>query len=123
MINKIDIEDYRNILKETAESDQKMRKDFRDGKIKWNKRIDKINSSKIKKIILEIGWPSAKKVGAMCEKYAWLVVQHSPDQLFQKDSLLLMKKESGNKKLTAYLEDRIRISEGRKQLYGTQFCI
>lgn len=122
-MNKIDKIKYIKILKKMCGDDQKMRKDFRGGKINWDKNIDKKNSEVLKNIILEIGWPSTKKIGARNERIAWLVVQHSQDNIFQKRCLKLMKQENGNKKYIAFLNDRIRVSNNKKQLYGTQFYL
>ena len=120
-MNKTAKEKYSAILGKMLESDQKMREGFRRGKVKWNEKIDKVNSDNIKAIISEIGWPSAKKIGAENERSAWLIIQHSPDEAFQKKCLALMKKESANEKFIAYLEDRLRVFDNKKQLYGTQF--
>ncbi len=56
---------------------------------------------------------------------AWLLVQHADhDRAFQKECLDLMKSlppDEVHVSNIAYLEDRVRVGEGRPQLYGTQF--
>lgn len=104
-----------------AKADQKMRK----GDGEWDDSLDKTNTEKMKEIISEIGWPTRGKVGQVASFYSWLLVQHADhDVAFQKACLDLMKKEKGDevgKKEIAYLEDRVRVNEGKPILYGTQF--
>lgn len=115
---------YKKIINDLFVVDQKMRSDFSSGKIKkWDFKIDKESTKKIKLIILKHGWLSSSMVGLKTEKQLWLLVQHSPDTSFQKRCLALMKKYGGNKKNIAYLEDRVRVHEGKKQIYGTQFYL
>lgn len=94
----------------------------------WNKKIDKKNTLKIKKIIKRYSWPTINLVGEKASKNAWLLVQHADhDVKFQKKCLKLMediyKRNQNfiNRTNIAYLRDRILVSEGKKQLFGTQF--
>ncbi len=87
--------------------------------------LDARNTKRMKEIVAEIGWPTISKVGKDISNDAWLLVQHADHDLaFQKQCLEMMKQQpkvdvdSSN---IAYLEDRIRVHEGRPQLYGTQF--
>jgi hypothetical protein len=56
---------------------------------------------------------------------AWLLVQHADhDRAFQRTCLALLRAqppEEVDARNIAYLEDRVRVGEGRPQLYGTQF--
>ena len=83
------------------------------------------NTERMKEIIEEIGWPSISKLSPEGASNAWLLVQHADHDLeFQKKCLQLMKAEPEGevaKRDIAYLEDRIATSEGRPQIYGTQF--
>lgn len=59
--------------------------------------------------------------------HAWLLAQHADRQLdFQRRalSLLAVAAESGEAtcRQLAYLTDRVRMNEGREQLYGTQIA-
>jgi hypothetical protein len=76
--------------------------------------------------MLEQGWPGRSLVGEDGAEAAWLIAQHAiaePD--VQRQALKLMREaaEQGETQLwqVAMLEDRIRLFEGRRQLYGTQF--
>ncbi len=103
-----------------SEVDQKMRKSGQ-----WDSSIDVENTQRMKEIVEQIGWPTRSKVGRHASESAWLLVQHADhDRAFQKMCLDLMKAQSAGEVSPAniaYLEDRVRVGEGRPQLYGTQF--
>ena len=105
--------------------DQEMRtKNIKDAEF-WDEEIDRKNTERMKEIISEIGWPTRTKVGEKGMKDAWLLVQHADHDLeFQRQCLELMQAENSDevgKKNLAYLVDRVRVNEGRLQLYGSQF--
>ncbi|MDP3954853.1 MAG: hypothetical protein Q8Q15_00630 [bacterium] len=86
----------------------------------------KSNTSRLKEIVGEIGWPSISKVGVEASDAAWLLTQHSDHDLeFQERALAMMKElpEGEIKKRNiAYLEDRVKVrGKGLPQIYGTQF--
>lgn len=91
----------------------------------WDPSIDKQNTERLKDIIREIGWPTISLVGRETAMQAWLLAQHADhDPEFQAHCLELMRKcpdGEVEKSNIAYLEDRIRIKQGKSQLYGTQF--
>jgi len=72
-----------------------------------------------------MGWPTRSKVGSHASEMAWLLVQHADhDRAFQQQCLDLMRVQAADEVSPAniaYLEDRVRVGEGRSQLYGTQF--
>lgn len=107
-----------------AEEDQKMRISAQQGGA-WDPEVDIRNTTRLREIIVEIGWPTAGKVGATASKKAWLLAQHADHDLkFQKECLELMRATPPHDVLArniAYLEDRIATHENRPQLYGTQF--
>jgi hypothetical protein len=86
--------------------------------------VDARNTQRLREIVAEIGWPTRTKVGEQAEHLAWLLVQHADrDVPFQRACLALMQAESADEvcpKHLAYLVDRIRLAEGRPQVYGTQ---
>ncbi|OGE31559.1 hypothetical protein A2631_01465 [Candidatus Daviesbacteria bacterium RIFCSPHIGHO2_01_FULL_44_29] len=93
---------------------------------KNDQKIDRANTKKLKKIISQIGWPKISQVSKKVAAGVWLLVQHSDHDLrFQKQCLNLMKKAEkegeADKKLAAYLTDRVLVNENKKQIYGTQF--
>ena len=85
----------------------------------------KANTESLRTIIDDIGWPNISKVGVEGERSAWLIAQHSThDVEFQKRCLELLKKENPKEidiQHIAFLEDRLLVTLGKKQLYGTQF--
>jgi hypothetical protein len=84
------------------------------------------NAERLLRIIQQNGWPGHSLVGEDGAEAAWMIVQHAvaePD--LQRQALTLMNEaaQQGEAQLwqVAMLEDRIRMLEGRSQLYGTQF--
>jgi hypothetical protein len=107
------------------EIDQAMRIGYAEKKNGLDSSVDHQNTQRIKEIIAEIGWPTISKVGNEASHAAWTIVQHADhDVPFQADCLQLLKEVPPydiNPENLAYLEDRVRVNQGRPQLYGTQF--
>jgi len=113
-------------ISEMCEVDQSMRKrDLEGEEDAWDDSFDINNTKKMKRIVEEIGWPTISKVGESASYDAWLLVQHSDHDVgFQIQCLELMKSAPNgdvSKENIAFLEDRVRVNQGRGQLYGTQF--
>ncbi|MGA2254856.1 MAG: DUF6624 domain-containing protein [Thermoguttaceae bacterium] len=92
------------------------------------KEIDRQNTMWLKKIVEQYGWPGKSLVGEDGAHSAWLLIQHADQDVpFQKRSLELLKaavkQGEASPRDFAYLTDRVRIAEKKKQLYGTQFII
>ena len=91
---------------------------------KWDDQVDRQNTERMKQIIKKISWPTISKVGSQASFDAWLLVQHADHDLkFQKSCLQLMQQAPIDEVLPkniAYLEDRILVTEGKLQKYGTQ---
>lgn len=91
----------------------------------WNDEIDKQNTEYLEKIVEEYGWPTISMVGNEASQAAWLLVQHADHKPeFQAKCLELLKtlpKTEVRPANIAYLEDRVRVAQGKPQLYGTQF--
>jgi hypothetical protein len=86
--------------------------------------IDAENRRWLKRIVARHGWPGKSLFGADGAHAAWLLVQHADaDVPFQKECLQLMDRAPAGEVAiedVAYLTDRVRLGEGRPQLYGTQ---
>lgn len=86
---------------------------------------DESRTRELSAIIDEIGWPTKSKVGEEAANAAWLLAQHADrDTEFQKKCLALMEAAPpGEVSLedVAMLTDRVRIREGKPQLYASQF--
>lgn len=83
------------------------------------------NASRLKEILAEHGWPGPALVGDDGAEAAWLIVQHAiGDPALQRQCLLLLQGAAQSDEVplwqAAMLEDRIRMFEGRPQIYGTQ---
>jgi hypothetical protein len=121
----MDDEYVRQLLIDMVREDQVMREKALKKEELWDDVMDKKHTIKLKQIIAKYGWPTIPRVGVEASNDAWLLAQHADhDRAFQKDCLALLKSLSkGDVSLhnIAYLEDRILISEGKPQLYGTQF--
>ena len=84
-----------------------------------------INTSKIKKILDEYGWLGADIIGNQGDSTLFLVIQHS-DLETQEKYLPMMREavKKGNAKANnlAFLEDRVALRKGEKQIYGSQIA-
>ncbi len=88
--------------------------------------IDHDNTTWLKTLIKERGWPGYKLVYKDGAQAAWLLAQHADlDPEFQAQVLQLLEKAVLEKDASpshlAYLVDRVRTGRDEKQLYGTQF--
>ncbi len=87
--------------------------------------VHRRNAARLTEIIDQSGWPGVSLVGEEGAEAAWLIVQHAiGEPALQRRCLALLQAAARAGEAppyqAAYLEDRIRIFEGRKQLYGTQ---
>jgi hypothetical protein len=82
---------------------------------------DSINADKLREIIDRFGWPTKTMVGARGASAAFLIAQHHAS--LQPLALRLMRalpaREVQQSEL-AMLEDRVLVSQGKPQKYGTQ---
>jgi hypothetical protein len=81
------------------------------------------NADRLGSIIDQHGWPDPALVGPDAAEAAWLVAQHaiSRPTLMRAVFELLHGGDAVPAWQLAMLEDRIRVFEGRKQRFGTQF--
>jgi hypothetical protein len=89
-------------------------------------QLHRQNASRLREIIQQQGWPGITLVGADGEEAAWRIAQHSiGEPEFMRNALQLLKSAAEKKEAPlwqiAMMEDRIRLFEGRLQLYGTSF--
>jgi hypothetical protein len=84
------------------------------------------NAARLRELIARHGWPSEDTAGKDGAEAAWLIAQHAVGEPeFQRRALKSVL-ESANQGRTpawhaAYLEDRIAMSDGRPQRFGTQW--
>lgn len=116
-----------------AENDLSVRQELvTDGSLSshgYHSRMEAVhrsNASRLATIIEQHGWPGESLVGADGARAAWLIAQHAignPPFMRQCHSLLKQaaSRNDAPQWQAAMLEDRIRMYEGRPQVYGTQF--
>ncbi|HEY7370005.1 MAG TPA: DUF6624 domain-containing protein [Thermoanaerobaculia bacterium] len=88
--------------------------------------IHRRHAARLAEILDERGWPGASLVGEDGAEAAWLIAQHAisvPE--LQRRALALIREAAARGEAKAEhwarLEDRVRVHEGRPQLFGTQF--
>jgi hypothetical protein len=85
--------------------------------------LDAANTERMKAIVNQYGWPGPELVGRDGSDAAFLLVQHA-DLAFQKEMLPLVERAYRTGGLSgesyALLLDRVRVGEGKPQVYGTQ---
>ncbi|MEM7203965.1 MAG: DUF6624 domain-containing protein [Planctomycetota bacterium] len=87
---------------------------------------DRANTSWLREVVQRSGWPTAAQVGADGAHAAWILVQHADhDPAFQAQCLPKLREAvargEGSRGDLAYLVDRVRVKQGKPQLYGTQY--
>ena len=90
--------------------------------------VHRDNARQLREVIARVGWPNERLAGTDGAEAAWLIAQHAiaePEFMRLCRSLLVGEVASGTvpKWHLAYLDDRIRVSEGGLQRFGTQFDI
>jgi hypothetical protein len=90
---------------------------------KEQEALDRRNQDQLDRIVKQYGWPTVKWAGREGAEGAFFVVQHA-DLDYQKKYLSVVQEavaqDNLSPSLLAMLEDRIRVKEGKKQIYGTQ---
>ena len=84
---------------------------------------DSICLAKITSILDEYGWIGENRVGYLANQTLWLVIQHAPLKTQEKYLPLLkesVKKGESEGWYLAFLEDRVLMYQGEKQIYGSQ---
>ncbi|HXG68543.1 MAG TPA: DUF6624 domain-containing protein [Blastocatellia bacterium] len=125
-------EGLRKELLEMAAEDRRVREELAaDGSLfeGYHPRMEAVhrrNAARLVAIMEEYGWPGCSLVGEDGEEAAWLIAQHAiGDPPLQRRGLELIRQAAAQGETPAWqaamLEDRIRMFEGKPQLYGTQY--
>ena len=88
--------------------------------------VHRRNAARLRTILDEHGWPGRTLVGEDAAHAAWIIAQHAiGDPVLQRRVLELIRPAAAHGEAAlldvAMLEDRIRVSEGKPQRYGTQY--
>ena len=89
-------------------------------------QLDGRHLPRLKSIIEKYGLPTFDLVGKHATHNFWLLIQHADRDLeFQKVCLSLMERAITrvHRRDIAYLTDRIRLAQDKKQKFGTQYDI
>lgn len=89
-------------------------------------QVHRENAAQLRILIDRHGWPHEHVAGRDAAEAAWLIAQHAIGEPgFMRRCRDLLEKEVAAGTVPqwqfAYLDDRIRVSEGRLQRFGTQF--
>jgi hypothetical protein len=111
-----------------VDADQRVRQGFgsqmEPEQVARMQAVDAKHTARMKAIIAEHGWPGRSLVGEDGAHAAWLLAQHA-DSSFMAQCLPLMERAvaagEASPKDYAYLLDRVRMNQGKPQVYGTQF--
>lgn len=111
--------------REVIELEKKHGRNSAEVKEAWSKQsaIDAQNIRRLEEIIAQHGWPGRTQFGDKAATAAFLILQHS-DLSYQKKYLSLARDAAAKGEMRgsslALLEDRVRLREGQKQIYGSQ---
>jgi uncharacterized protein DUF6624 len=91
-------------------------------------RVDTENTRWLADLVATRGWPGRTMAGPDGADAAWLLAQHADqDPGLQRTFLEALRRAVAEGEASpanlAYLEDRVRVADGRPQLYGTQFAV
>ena len=85
---------------------------------------DQQRTERVLEILRTVGWPTTMQVGVEACGAVWIVLQHSDTRVL-KSTIHQMKRAARRGDLewglVATSIDRVRVNQGKKQLYGTQF--
>ncbi|GIW79753.1 MAG: hypothetical protein KatS3mg105_1560 [Gemmatales bacterium] len=119
---KKEIDSIKGELARRARLDQKVR----SGKVQRNElaKVDADNTKFLVQLVQRIGWIDATRFGAAASNHAFLIVQHSGHLPLMLAALPQIEKDVKAKLLDpqpyALLFDRVQLSLGEKQRFGTQ---
>lgn len=90
--------------------------------------VDASNLAWLKPLIAKHGFPTVGQVGEEGVAHAWMLVQHATHDPVLQERVLreiqpLLKTGEISKDDYALLADRVRVEQGKPQIYGTQFYV
>ncbi|NUO63051.1 MAG: hypothetical protein HOQ11_07580 [Gemmatimonadaceae bacterium] len=116
-----------------GQKDQEVRQPFLTGRadsaaIDRMNQVDALNTTWMKQLVAERGWPGYSLVGRDGEQAAFLILQHATqDTAFMARTLPLLERAyatgEAEGQQVALLTDRVARQRGQAQIYGTQASI
>ncbi len=135
--NEVFNDSLATLLSEIYDDDQRYRTSLDDTRSRYGKKSkeydeliksmifhDSLNILTVQSILDKYGWLSKNVVGSKGNRSIWLVIQHAELPVQEKYFPLMeeaVRKGKASKTDFAYLQDRIFMRQGKKQLYGTQY--
>jgi hypothetical protein len=113
---------YRQVLFDTEEKYGVKSKEIED-LLRIMREKDLSNKLKVTSILDKYGWLGQDVVGENGNSALYLVIQHSDSKTQQKYLPMMRHAVKNGKALAAnlaYLEDRVALGQGKKQIYGSQ---
>lgn len=110
---------------EIIELEKKLGSDAPEVEAAWAKQkaIDLQNIRRLEEILAQRGWPGISEYGVAAANAAFFILQHA-ELPYQKKYLPLARAAAQKGEMPAsrlaLLEDRMRVREGLKQIYGSQ---
>ncbi|GAB7037219.1 MULTISPECIES: DUF6624 domain-containing protein [Catenuloplanes] len=97
-----------------------------EAQLAW-RRVTAAHAERLAEILEVHGWPGDDLVGREASQAAWKVAQHADHRLDVQRLALTMLAEAvaegrAAARDLAFLTDRVRVNEGRRQVYGTQIA-
>lgn len=88
-------------------------------------RTDSVRTARLQGIIRQWGWPEGSRAGETASEAAFMVLQHSPSDVFRQHMLPVLDTLAQAGEVSApdvaLLTDRVLMHEGLPQRYGSQF--
>lgn len=112
---------YRDI--ENAEKKYGMKNPAKDSLWAIKARLNDENLSRLRQIIDDKGWPRKSAVGSRAAGTAFLIIQHSDleaQKMYKPMLMAAANEREAEWSSLALLIDRIEMTEGRPQIYGSQ---
>lgn len=118
---EVDCSEKAKILEEVFESDQRVR--TQDVPFQELARVDHRNQEWVISILEKCGMPSKEEVGPKQMNAVWIALQHSQAKIMKKYFPFIeeaVARGDLDKEKFALMKDRILMSEGKAQIYGSQ---
>lgn len=87
--------------------------------------LDNDNQKRMTRYLQRYGWPDAHIYGAKAAKAPFLVIQHAPQEYMEhhihylRDAVCIGR---ARRTTLAFMQDRLLLYRGKKQIYGTQYA-
>lgn len=93
--------------------------------VEEQERVDGELTVELKAIVRQKGWPTIRLVGLQASEHAALILTHSKDHSFQRAMLPRLQELADREEIAgsgiAFVVDKVLLSNGEPQRFGTQF--